>query len=83
MYVELRQVVLTRLTLLNARRGSEPARMLIKGGSEPAWMLIKGGSEPAWMLIKDFEERHSWIGTTKLSSDDAAAMDKYSLSHNG
>ena len=29
-YVHLRKVVLTRLTLLNARRGSEPARLLIK-----------------------------------------------------
>ena len=28
-YVHLRKVVLTRLTLLNAQRGSEPARMLL------------------------------------------------------
>ena len=28
-YIPLRKVVLTRLTLLNARRGSEPARMLV------------------------------------------------------
>ena len=56
-YVQLRQVVLARLTLLNARRGSEPARM----------------------LIKDFEERDSWIDTTKLSSDDATVLVKYSI----
>ena len=58
-YVQLRQVVLTRLTLLNARRGSEPARM----------------------LIDDFKERDSWIDTTKLSSDDATVVAKYSITY--
>ena len=38
-YIRLRKVVLTRLTLLNARRGSEPARMLVTEYSERhEWM---------------------------------------------
>ena len=40
---------------------------------------MPGGSEPARMLIKDFEERHSGIDTTKLSSDDATVIAKYSI----
>ena len=57
MFAQLRQVVLTRLNLRKPRRGSEPART----------------------LIKEFGERHSWIDTTKLSSDDATVMDTYSI----
>ena len=49
---------------------------------DKAWHIVQNarrGSEPARTLIKDFEERDSWIDTTKISSDDAAAMDKYSI----
>lgn len=45
-YVHLRKVVLTRLTLLNARRGSEPARLLINDFQERGEWIEKEKLNP-------------------------------------
>ena len=45
MYVHLRKVTVTRLTLLNARRGSEPARMLLADFNERHSWISKGMSK--------------------------------------
>ena len=45
MYVHLRKVTVTRLTILNARRGSEPARMLLKDFNERHSWISQGMSK--------------------------------------
>ena len=44
-YVHLRKVVLTRLTLLNARQGSEPARLLIKDFKDQNCWVEEGAAK--------------------------------------
>ena len=76
-YIRLRKVVLTRLTLPNAGRGSEPTRMLLSHFSEPARMLLSDFSEPTRMLLSHFREHTSfqlinylveWLKTTNSTS---------------
>ena len=58
-YIHARRVVLARLTLINGRRGSEPAHLLIRG----------------------FQERHTWLGKTKLNDKQKAVLERYSITY--
>ena len=53
-YVQLRRICLARLTLLNGRRGSEVARMLIKDFEERNSWLERNLTEKDELILKSF-----------------------------
>ncbi len=85
-FVQLRKVVLACITLLNARRGSEAARLLVMDWVQHHVVLaritllnVRRGIEAARLLVTDWVQHHEWVEGVKLTVSHKALLRCYSV----